>query len=625
MSIAEDCQKWAGNLSEDDHPVARWLTGRGVNLNIARMAQVGAVRQGGEWHVTYPFFGLDNLTCHAVQTRGIRTKKIRWAPGSVKVKELEIPFVANMVTDDNGAIDLGAPLVICEGQIDALVYASVMGLSMNIWAVPGAASWRKQWATNASFAESVTYHTDGDAAGEAAAKHVRSVIASVKIVHAPQGRDLADVVAYGGKAALELLENPRDGGVEEDYFEFAQDPVNILLAACIKLGTEPVVELHEIRDRSSWQPSQIAIAKVLAEAVEAGYYVDGSYLLSEPNLRDYQIYVRRLVALPSGSWKKALDRIRVTQRREHWLSAMELMRGAVSEASTVAAVDDAALTAVSGATGHTQSKNIVAVQDVCGAYLKSKARTLEKVCDLPFESMNDEVGGLHRCQILVWSAYTGEWKSWGGTDLAKSALIAGKRVLYVSLEMPPEDVLERMVEGVDLTDDTIGADVLRNVAQDWSGRLDFYTGTCTAERLCALVKMASMRGAPYDLVVLDHLNLLDYSHRRDRRIAVDDALASFRMVSNDIGTAFMILCQLNRPSMKDSKKPPKPRPWMLRESGGIEQIADLIMFTYVNRDDRGEMGRNGVAYFGKVRSKQVRLFKEYKVKLTDAGLEETWR
>ena len=105
-------------------------------------------------------------------------------------------------------------------------------------------------------------------------------------------------------------------------------------------------------------------------------------------------------------------------------------------------------------------------------------------------------------------------------------------------------------------------------------RIDDTTG-CTVPAMRAALRRLNARN-PIGLVVIDYLQLLETSGGSERRRyeQVSDISRGVKRLAREFKVPAVVLAQLNREIEKDSRK---PRPSDLRDSGSIEQDADIIL------------------------------------------------
>lgn len=116
--------------------------------------------------------------------------------------------------------------------------------------------------------------------------------------------------------------------------------------------------------------------------------------------------------------------------------------------------------------------------------------------------------------------------------------------------------------------------------------------TQTIERIRASARRWRHRDK-VELVLVDYLQLVGGSgHGRDRREVVDEISRGLKILAKELEIPVVALAQLNRDSERDNRK---PRLSDLRESGSIEQDADVVLLMYrcAGRDDDPDPSRIG--------------------------------
>jgi replicative DNA helicase len=95
-----------------------------------------------------------------------------------------------------------------------------------------------------------------------------------------------------------------------------------------------------------------------------------------------------------------------------------------------------------------------------------------------------------------------------------------------------------------------------------------------------------------DLLVVDYLQLLEHRGAQSRQLEIADASRKLKLLAKELDIPVIVLSQLSRDC---EKRLDQPRPVLsdLRDSGAIEQDADVVLFLYreeVNRPDTDEKG-----------------------------------
>ena len=178
-------------------------------------------------------------------------------------------------------------------------------------------------------------------------------------------------------------------------------------------------------------------------------------------------------------------------------------------------------------------------------------------------------------------------------NMALKNVEQGKGVILFSLEMPAEQLMLRMLSAKT----SIPLQNLRKGDlddQQWtnlSGAFDDLNtkklfvddgGSININQLRARVrKLAQNESNNIKLVIIDYLQLMQGTGNKDRHQEVSDISRGLKMLAREMKIPIIALSQLNR----GLENRPDKRPMLsdLRESGAIEQDADIIMFVY--RDD----------------------------------------
>ncbi len=210
-----------------------------------------------------------------------------------------------------------------------------------------------------------------------------------------------------------------------------------------------------------------------------------------------------------------------------------------------------------------------------------------------FADLDRMTGGLQASDLVIVAARPSMGKTAFALNLAINAASAGHKVAFFSLEMSAEQLQARLM--------SIVAKVpLNRVRQphylkdeDWQKlyggadklEVDLYIDDTPALRTMDLrAKCRRMKSRiGLDLVVVDYLQLMRTSLRQvnSREQEISDISRTLKAVAKELDIPVVALSQLNRKlEERDNKRPQMSD---LRESGAIEQDADVIMFLY--RDD----------------------------------------
>lgn len=227
--------------------------------------------------------------------------------------------------------------------------------------------------------------------------------------------------------------------------------------------------------------------------------------------------------------------------------------------------------------------------------LEKLASQTEETLGIPsgFKELDSKTLGFAPGQLIVVAARPAMGKSAFALNiLTNAALRANKAVVYFSLEMSKEELLNRILASEAMVDSVkIRSGKLED--EDWIS-LTNVSGTLSESKIilddsagyspielrarCRKLKME------YDIgmIVIDYLQLMDANKvSASRQQDISEISRSLKVLAREIGVPIIALSQLSRAP----EQRPDHRPMLsdLRESGSIEQDADMVMFLY--RDD----------------------------------------
>lgn len=202
--------------------------------------------------------------------------------------------------------------------------------------------------------------------------------------------------------------------------------------------------------------------------------------------------------------------------------------------------------------------------------------------------LDDATDGLQPERLYVLAARPSMGKSMVAGYIAGTAGMAGKRVAIFSAEMAAREWSDRWVSMVGKVsqskitkpktlEDGDWTRVTNAMAeiQTWPVMLDASPSHSVASILARTMQMQAAK--PLDLIVMDHLGLIDLAIRKGdtRANALGEATKTFKALAKRLKVPVLLLCQLNRegdghePSLKD-----------LRDSGRIEEDADGVFMLH---------------------------------------------
>lgn len=254
-------------------------------------------------------------------------------------------------------------------------------------------------------------------------------------------------------------------------------------------------------------------------------------------------------------------------------------------------------------------RDIKKIQEV----LPELQKTIESLADTKTDFTGIRTGfydfdamtrGLQKRQVIIIAARPGAGKSAFALNIALNAAINEKKsVAFFSLEMGAEEILKRMFGCVGKIDgDVLKTGKLKNndwkkwneamsELQDTKFYIDDSGGLTVSEirRKCRKLKNSD---DGLDLIVIDYLQLLSSSSKYagQRTQEVSEISRDIKKLAMELEVPVIALAQLSRSVEQRKGDDSKPKLSDLRESGSIEQDADIVLF--LHSDEYGKYDGN---------------------------------
>lgn len=302
-------------------------------------------------------------------------------------------------------------------------------------------------------------------------------------------------------------------------------------------------------------------------------------------------------AVPTSIHAEHYARIveRTATRRRLIDVAGQIAALAYQEADDVEEVVDRAEQILFGVSERRLTRELVPIRQILSEYydrIEYLTRHRGDVIGIPtgFGDMDKLLGGLQRSDMIILAARP----SVGKTSLALSiahntAKKYGQRVAFFSLEMSREQVVQRLISaetGIDsqrLRRGDIDGDDWR-LFMEATGRLaetHFYIDDTPGISALELRTKARRLHAEVgiDLLVVDYLQLMRGDFRSENRVQEISSISrALKALARELNTPILALSQLSRGV--ESRTDKRPILSDLRESGALEQDADVVIFIY---------------------------------------------
>lgn len=232
----------------------------------------------------------------------------------------------------------------------------------------------------------------------------------------------------------------------------------------------------------------------------------------------------------------------------------------------------------------------VIVNDVYDRLHKLNSEEKEKFKAIPsgFGMLDKYITGLNKSDLILIGARPAMGKTSFALNLAQNvSMYAKKKCVVFSLEMTKEQLAERLLSATagipsqklrtgELTDDEWVR--LGNAAGEYAQvelYLDDASNTTVPE-----IKSKIRRLKNVDIIIIDYLGLIQSAVRKENRVQeVSEITRNLKMMAKDLNIPVICCAQLSR-GTEGRGKSHKPQLSDLRESGSIEQDADIVLFLY---------------------------------------------
>ena len=286
-------------------------------------------------------------------------------------------------------------------------------------------------------------------------------------------------------------------------------------------------------------------------------------------------------------------------------NATQIISEASSEPDDVEELLDKAESLIFEISQHKIEKEAYALKDL----IKENLEIIEDIQNrkglitgLPtgYVDLDRYIGGLHPSELIIIASRPGMGKTALATNIALNLAAGGEQIpiLFFSLEMSKEQLVQRILcceakinskklrEGI-LSDKEIAKLLLAAGQLEKAPIFVDDTPSLTVFELRARARRLKAK-EDIKLIIIDYLQLMKGTRRTEnRQQEITEISASLKSLARELNVPVIAISQLSRATEQRENK--KPHLSDLRESGSIEQDADLVLFLYredyYNKDD----------------------------------------
>ncbi len=234
-----------------------------------------------------------------------------------------------------------------------------------------------------------------------------------------------------------------------------------------------------------------------------------------------------------------------------------------------------------------------------------------------YGDLDQQTGGLHNSELVILAARPSMGKTALATNIADNVAREGLATLVVSLEMSRLELAERMlcargrINGHKLRNGFISPGDRRKLVETFAemSKMPLFIDDAPNRTMTEIAATARRlkRREKLGLVVIDYLQLIEPDNPKDpRQEQVAKIARRLKGLARELSIPVLCLAQLNRQT--ESSKENIPRLSHLRESGAIEQDADVVMFVHreeyyaTNEEDKARLAGEAQIIIAKQRN-----------------------
>ena len=212
--------------------------------------------------------------------------------------------------------------------------------------------------------------------------------------------------------------------------------------------------------------------------------------------------------------------------------------------------------------------------------------TTDNLVPFGLPKLDELTGGMTKGEITVIAGRPGHFKSTMMINIVKNLINEGKSVVVFNREMSKVEMMKKLIilESEALSygnmrmgffDDEANKDLdkARKSIKEKYKKLIMLDDVFDIDRA-----MREIRKHKPDVVIDDYIGLIDVIGMDDNRLRIDNIMKQYKRAAKTYGCAAILLSQLNRGCEERANKRPILRD--LRDSGSIEQDAEMVLFMY---------------------------------------------
>ena len=371
------------------------------------------------------------------------------------------------------------------------------------------------------------------------------------------------------------------------------------------ISPETMISLaDELTPDDFYKPANKIVFKTMLSLLEKGEPIDATTMVSAltnqgdiSNIGGINYVVELVNSTPTSKnvehyaklvKEKAMLRKVIADLSESISSAYQ---GDVSIGDIIAKTEKAMLDISNQNTG-TGFRNVADILDTHMQIVETRSQTDGFVTGLStgFVGLDKITTGLHEGNLIILAARPAMGKTALALNIAKHvAKVERKPAVIFSLEMGAEELIERMVAsegmvpGYHLKTGNLSTDEWKRLVHAQSNLYDVPifvddTAGIRISEIRSKARKLSQEMGGLGIIIIDYLQLITGSKRENRQQIVSEISRELKILAKDLRAPVIALSQLSR--SVEQRQDKRPMLSDLRESGSIEQDADIVAFLY---------------------------------------------
>ena len=360
----------------------------------------------------------------------------------------------------------------------------------------------------------------------------------------------------------------------------------------------------ELTPDDFYKPANKIVFKTMLSLLEKGEPIDATTMVSAltnqgdiSNIGGMTYVVELVNSTPTSKnvehyaklvKEKAMLRKVITDLSESLSSAYQ---GDASISDIIAKTEKSMLD-ISNQNAGTGFRNVADILDTHMQIVETRSQTDGFVTGLStgFVGLDKITTGLHEGNLIILAARPAMGKTALALNIAKHvATMERKPAVIFSLEMGAEELIERMVAsegmipGYHLKTGNLSTDEWKRLVHAQSNLYDvpIFVDDTAGIRISDIRSKArklSQEMGGLGIIIIDYLQLITGSKRENRQQIVSEISRELKILAKDLRVPVIALSQLSR--SVEQRQDKRPMLSDLRESGSIEQDADIVAFLY---------------------------------------------